>query len=249
MFPSSPFFFPQCLFKAWLSQSNTFKASVWGLVHRRWQPVSINVPNYTEIQKKRSAKPRDHSLSIRTRTEAAHLLYPSGQDPEGQSGAGCSQSLFLWIRLSLMCNHSHLGWNQQCFLIFLHGVYSLAAPPALASAPLYWKVPMGFPGNSTGKESACSTGDPSSTPGSGRSPGEGNGYLLQYSGLENSMDCVVHGVAKNQAWLSNFHFTSIVTDLLRWFSDLDVHQNYLERIWKHKIAVFPLPQLWEFLMG
>ena len=59
MFPSSPFFFPQCLFKAWLSQSNMFKASVWGLVHWRWQPVSINVPNYTEIQKKRSAKPRD----------------------------------------------------------------------------------------------------------------------------------------------------------------------------------------------
>ena len=40
-----------------------------------------------------------------------------------------------------------------------------------------------------GKETACSAGDPSSIPGSGRSPGEGNGYPLQYSGLENSMDC------------------------------------------------------------
>ena len=42
------------------------------------------------------------------------------------------------------------------------------------------------------------------------------------------MDCVVHGVAKSQARLSNFHFTSIVTDPLQWFSDLDVHQNYQE---------------------
>ena len=40
----------------------------------------------------------------------------------------------------------------------------------------------------------------------GRSPGEGNGYPLQYSGLENSTDCVVHGVAKSRTWLSDFHF-------------------------------------------
>ena len=40
----------------------------------------------------------------------------------------------------------------------------------------------------------------------GRSPGEGKGYILQYSGLENSMDCIVHGVAKSQTQLSDFHF-------------------------------------------
>ena len=40
--------------------------------------------------------------------------------------------------------------------------------------------------------------DPGLIPGLGRSPGEGNGYPLQYSGLENSMDCIVHGVAKSQ---------------------------------------------------
>ena len=45
-----------------------------------------------------------------------------------------------------------------------------------------------------------------SIPGLGRSPGEGNGYTLQYSGLENSMDCVVHGIAKSQIRLSHFHF-------------------------------------------
>ena len=46
----------------------------------------------------------------------------------------------------------------------------------------------GFPGCSGGKESACSAGDPGSIPGLGRSPGEGNGYPLQYSCLDNSMD-------------------------------------------------------------
>ena len=60
---------------------------------------------------------------------------------------------------------------------------------------------MGFLGGSDGKESACNAGDPGSVPESGRSPGEGNGYPLQYSCLENSMDrgawqAIVHGVKK-----------------------------------------------------
>ena len=57
----------------------------------------------------------------------------------------------------------------------------------------------GFPGSSDGKESTCNAGDPDLIPGLGRSPGDGNGYLLQYSGLENSTDrgawqATVHGV-------------------------------------------------------
>ena len=52
------------------------------------------------------------------------------------------------------------------------------------------KINKGFPGSSAGKESACNAGDPGSIPGLGRSPGEGNSYPLQYSGLENSMDCI-----------------------------------------------------------
>ena len=56
---------------------------------------------------------------------------------------------------------------------------------------------MGFPGVSAGKESACSVEDLALIPGLGRSPGEGNSYPLQYSDLENSMDCIVHGVAKS----------------------------------------------------
>ena len=54
-------------------------------------------------------------------------------------------------------------------------------------------IVMGFPGSSAGKESTCIPGDPSSILQLRRSPGEGNGYPLQYSGLENSMDCTVHG--------------------------------------------------------
>jgi len=64
---------------------------------------------------------------------------------------------------------------------------------------------LNFPGGSAGKESACNAGDLGSILGSGRSPGEGNGYPLQYSGLENSMDCIVHGVAKSWTRLSDFH--------------------------------------------
>ena len=51
---------------------------------------------------------------------------------------------------------------------------------------------------STDKESACDAGALGSIPGLGRSPGEGKGYPFQYSGLENSMDCIVHKVTKSQ---------------------------------------------------
>ena len=54
----------------------------------------------------------------------------------------------------------------------------------------------GFPCGSAGKESTCNAGDPGSIPGLGRSPGEGKGYTRQYSGLENSTDCLVHGVTE-----------------------------------------------------
>ena len=64
------------------------------------------------------------------------------------------------------------------------------------------RAPLG----SVGKESTCNTGDLGLIPGLGRSPGAGKGYPLQYSGLENSMDYIVHGVAKSQTRLSIFHF-------------------------------------------
>ena len=67
---------------------------------------------------------------------------------------------------------------------------------------------LGLPCDSAGKESACSAGDLRSMPGLGRFPGEGKGYPLQYSGLENFMDYTVYGVAKGQTRLSDFRFTS-----------------------------------------
>ena len=63
----------------------------------------------------------------------------------------------------------------------------------------------GFPCSSAGKESACNVGYLTSICRLGRSPGEGKGYPLQYSGLENSMDCIVHAVTKSWTGLSNFH--------------------------------------------
>ena len=76
--------------------------------------------------------------------------------------------------------------------------------------------PVGFPCGSAGKESACNVGDLGSIPGLGRSPGEGKGYSCQYSGLENSLDCIVHGVAKSWTRLSDFHsFISLAVQWLR----------------------------------
>ena len=68
---------------------------------------------------------------------------------------------------------------------------------------------MDFPCGSAGRESTCNAGDLASIPGLERAPGEGNGYPLQYSGLENSMDYIVHGIAMSWTRLSDFHFTSL----------------------------------------
>ena len=85
---------------------------------------------------------------------------------------------------------------------------------------------LGFPGSSDGKEFVCSKGDLGSIPGLGRSPGEENGYPLQYSGLENCMgrgawQATVHGVAKSQTWLSDFHYA---------YGHLDTPAPFLKRL-------------------
>ena len=73
----------------------------------------------------------------------------------------------------------------------------------------------GFPCGSAGKESTCNAGDLGLIPGLGRSPGEGKAYRIQHSGLENFMDCIVHGVPQSRTGLSNFHFTYIVWEVLQ----------------------------------
>ena len=70
---------------------------------------------------------------------------------------------------------------------------------------MFFRV-LGFPDSSDSKDSIHNAGDLGSIPGLGRSPGEGKGYPLQYSGLENSMVCIVHGVAKSRTRLNEFHF-------------------------------------------
>ena len=65
---------------------------------------------------------------------------------------------------------------------------------------------LGLPSGSAGKESPCNVRDLGSIPGLGRSPGEGKCYPLQYSDLENSMDCIVRGVAKSRTRLSDLPF-------------------------------------------
>ena len=63
---------------------------------------------------------------------------------------------------------------------------------------------LGFPCGSADKESTCNAGDLALIPGLGRPPGEGKGCPLQYSGLENSMNSIVYGVAKSRTQLSEF---------------------------------------------
>ena len=67
----------------------------------------------------------------------------------------------------------------------------------------------GIVGGSAAKESTCNAGNFGSVLGLGRSLGEEKCYPLQYAGLENFMDCIVHGVSKSWTSLSNFHFTSL----------------------------------------
>ena len=67
----------------------------------------------------------------------------------------------------------------------------------------WWPPYRGFSCGSAGKESACNAGDLDSTPGLERFPGEGKGYPLQYSGLENSMDCIIHRVAQSSVQFSS----------------------------------------------
>ena len=109
-------------------------------------------------------------------------------------------------RTHLQCRRS---WFDSCVRKFSRRRDRLPTP-----------VSLGFPDGSDGKESACNVGDLCLIRGLGRSPWEGNGYPLQYSGLENFMDrgtwqATVHGVAKSQTWLSNFHFASLVAQLVK----------------------------------
>ena len=112
----------------------------------------------------------------------------------------------------LLCPGRNTGVSSYALL---HGIFpTRGVNPCLTSPALAGRffTAGGFHGGSVGKEPTCNAGDLGSIPGLGRSSGEGNGYPLQYAGLENSMDCVVHGVSKR---LSDFHFP-FFTDGATW---------------------------------
>ena len=98
------------------------------------------------------------------------------------------------LKISLLC-HSSVGKESACNAGHPSSIpgFGRSTVEGLATTPGF----LGFLCGSAGKESACNAGNLASIPGLGRYPGEGKGYPLPYSGLENSMDYTVHGVTKS----------------------------------------------------
>ena len=112
---------------------------------------------------------------------------------------------FTWMRNSPKENPSrrtNMMIAKKLFFIVLW-ILSISIWGGVIPFLLDYNCFTGFPCGSAGKESACNAGDLGLIPGLGRFPGEGKGYPLQYSGLENSMDCTVHRVAKSRTQLSD----------------------------------------------
>ena len=102
-------------------------------------------------------------------------------------------SLWLsWLRICLQCRRPRFNsWIKK-----FHWRRDRLPTPVF----------LDFPRGSANKESSCNAGDLGLIPGLGRSPGEGKSYPFQYSGLENFLDCIIHGVTKSHTWLNDFHF-------------------------------------------
>ena len=105
-------------------------------------------------------------------------------------GKQCCCNVSLINKTSLLYWKKKRSWLRECLPI-----------------SKYLELCGGFPDSSVGKESSCNAGDLGSIPGLERSPGEGKGYPLWYSGLENSMDCIIHGVTKSWTRLRDFQWS------------------------------------------
>ena len=123
---------------------------------------------------------------------------------------------------------------------------------------------MGFTCGSAGKEFSCNAGHLGSIPGLGRSPGEGKGYPLQGSGLENSVNCIVHGVAESDItkklslsspsmWLCHkfvikLDLSVYISSSITWVSVLNLYMLHLlcdvqfYGFWQMHRIIYPLPQ-------
>ena len=131
-----------------------------------------------------------------------------------QSRTGLSEFLFNIYFHALekeMATHSSVlvGESQGCGSLVgscLVSSHSQTQLKWLSSSSSSIHEKPGFPCGSACKECACNAGDLVSIPGWGRSPGEGKGYSLQYSGLEKSMGCIIYGIPKSLTRLSDFHY-------------------------------------------
>ena len=140
--------------------------------------------------------------SVGKESEVAQLCLtlsdPMDCSPPGSSIHGIFQARVLeWGAIAFSVGKGDLYLYLQC------------RRPGLDSYTICWRrdglltpVPLGFLCGSAGKESAYNVGDVDSIPGLRRSSERGNGYPLQHSGLENSMDCIVHGVTKSWTQLN-----------------------------------------------
>ena len=128
----------------------------------------------------------------------------------------------IWLLLYLYLNLNYLfyslyfirgfplwssGWDFTLAMqvAWVQSLVRVLRPPVVQCCQKIKKKKKDFPCGSAGRESTCNVGDLGSFPGLWMSPGEEKGYTLQYSGLENFMDCTDHGVAKSWTELSNFH--------------------------------------------
>ena len=136
---------------------------------------------------------------------------PTLCDPMDCSSPGSSvheisqASILEWVVISFSRGISPTQGSHSSLLCFLHWqADSLHCATWESHIHIYTYIYIDTCASNS-KESACNAGDPGLIPGLGRSPGEGNGYPLQYSCLENSMDrrATVHGVSKNPTQLSH----------------------------------------------
>ena len=131
-----------------------------------------------------------------------------------------------------------IGYHEQCCDEYLYEGFIVDICLHSGGVPRHEIAD--FLDSSVGKESACNVGDLGSIPGLGRSPGEGKGYLLQYSGLENSIDCIAHGVAKSRTRLSNFYLLTYANSIR---SCQTVFQSFCISLHSHQWCVRALISL------
>ena len=160
----------------------------------------------------------EHSVLMEgSDTMGADMIYGSELHLSRKEADGCGHLLNISIFLS--CGSHKFSMSKVELIIFLPNFFSLLdfSGCAKGTNPSVSPVFLGFPGGSAGKESARNAGDLGSIPGLGRSSGEGNGYPLQYSCPENSIDrgawqTTVHRASPwgcKELDTTDFHFTSL----------------------------------------